>query len=232
MRGRHDWLDAVAVRLAGGSSTPTHVLETPTVEDSISRARLIKLAVAGAASLSWGLWTAPSAARAQGQEGCFTWCFNEVGKLLSQRLAACEYVFRPFTFYENGAWRKAAIAGLFGSATQVALAARNLQGLCNARARFESEENKKDCYGECEKRCPKRALQSRSLPAQVCEPPLPPNQTPKLPPAPSKTEDPCWSCVEVGGQCCGPFTGDPATGQFTPCACATPGVGCEAYGCG
>lgn len=231
---RSDWLDAVAMRLAGGGSAPTPSLETPNDDDHLSRARALKLAGVGAASLTLGLWRTSSPARAQGQEGCFTWCFDAANKRLNRRLASCDDVFKPSTF-GGASWRKVLTVNLFPPATQVQWGAAALTGLCYAKARFDSERDKVDCYDQCEDRCRKRAAESRSRDGRLSTPcdvtPPPKLQSPKPPPAPNSTQDPCLACAQVGGMCCGPFKAG-ADGRFVPCACANPSVGCERYGCG
>ena len=232
--GRGDWLDAAARRLVEGSRREALETETtPTSSDEVfSRATAFKLAVAGVASVSFGLWrVTPVQAQTRGQ------CYEECDKVhdadLDKKADACIGVFSSKRFLEqNPLWKQLLLFGIFpGTAIGPALA-----GLCIARDTAVSNASRDNCRRRCQETCrttQARSLQGSSAPHQVCEATPPPKPyTPAPPPAPNHTEDPCWSCVEVGGACCGPFKGDPNTGSFTPCACANPSIGCAGYGCG
>jgi hypothetical protein len=107
-----------------------------------------------------------------------------------------------------------------------------LAGLCYGSGAVVARQAREECWRNCEKTCKKRTTQSRALFRQVCEPTPPPkHESSKPPPPPNMTHDPCLPCHQVGGECCGPFTGDPKTGTYTPCACGNPDLGCARYGC-
>jgi hypothetical protein len=109
-----------------------------------------------------------------------------------------------------------------------------LDGLCWAAGEAIGRQAREDCWRNCERTCRKshlRSLQGRAR--STCEVLPPPKATPPpVPPAPNANSDPCWSCAQVGGECCPPYKSDPNTGQVTLCACGNPSLGCERYGCG
>lgn len=222
-----DWLDALA-RRAAGNKTPKPEATATAFGERFSRATALKLAVAGVASLSFGLWrVGPADALDFGQ--CTAKCLADHEANLERRLAACDSVFGSDFIRKAPFWRSIArILVLPGT-----MVGPVLGGVCSLKEAAVNRASQDNCYRRCEETCGGRKLQSLQGSSETCEPTPPPKpESPKPPPAPNHTEDPCWSCIEAGGSCCGPFTGDPNTGTFTPCACATPGVGCDAYGCG
>jgi hypothetical protein len=232
---REHWLDRLARRAV---RPPVPLATEPlasTGDERYSRGTAVKLVVAGAASLSLGLWRATPGEAGDFGDCVENYCRIPAAKVMKQLRLACDDIFKPEVLYaDRTGWQKLKFLAMFPPRVGWTIAGATLTGYCYAKNDFFVEKWEKGCYEECKQNCEgRRALQSASFSRQVCEAAPPPERsTPKPPPAPNFTEDPCWSCNQVGGQCCGPFTGDPATGAFTPCACATPGVPCDAYGCG
>jgi len=232
---RHSgWLDRLALRslarpVQGGD---THgVALRP--EEQFSRNTAIKLALAGAVSISLGLWrTAP--VLAQDREACFTRCLKEHDEELARRINACKVVFQPRVIRrtEPGSWGRLRGFFSYGGERDVLLGATALQWLCDLKAEHRLGLFKNDCYDACEETCRKRSMQSSSgRSAATCEV-TPPQHAPPptVPPIPSPTAGvsaECANCALAGGQCC---AGKDPTKL---CACAHPALDCqERYGCG
>jgi hypothetical protein len=227
-----DWLDRLARRSVGCAHSQSDKSDrAPGSDDErYSRATAVKLAAAGFASVSLGLWRAVPAI-AQDEGDCFKECNSRFDKFDLEWYRACTNKFRPAlpALTPKPRWKQ-----VLGYATfPVTTVQESLAAACYLAGDAVSRQAREGCWRNCEQTCRKR--QSRSLQAsrQACEPTQPPkNYTPAPPPpAPSMTADPCWSCVGVGGLCCGPFKVD-ASGNFQACACANPSLGCERYGCG
>ena len=201
--------------------------------EGFSRATAVRLAVAGTVSLALGEWGAPARADDGDLGTCLEGCLGGVDDWLKEQERACLNVFAPKSFYQAPGWRKFRElfrAGPFSAWKDLVQGA--LAGACVMQQQSKAKEMSHDCLPDCRKRCGSRAVQSSGSSRQVCKPPPPPkNTTPVPPPPPNSSEDPCLASNTVGGQCCGPFTSG-AGGVIVPCACATPGVGCERYGCG
>lgn len=227
MRGlRRDWLDALAQHTAGRvvpGAPATHDV-TASDDHRFSRTTGLKLALAGAASLSLGLWNA-APARAQTREGCFTGCLTEHDKELKRRLQSCRDVFHP------GMKKKwAQYSGFFPPISQIAIARAALTGFCYAKAAHDVAGDKDDCYENCETGCRSRRVQSASsfavANAPTCEA-TPPHRAPKpeIPTPPNPENDVCAICMGQGNVCCP--GGSIAAGGL--CACAPPETPCEIY---
>src|SRR5688572_27190790 len=103
-RGGGDWLDTLARRSAGPATPSPRPTEADPSEDRLSRATALKLAVAGAASLSLGLWRVePAAAFDIG--GCLAGCLDASDKWLDRQLDACGKVFIPSYFDNDPTWK-------------------------------------------------------------------------------------------------------------------------------
>lgn len=228
MRGGHrEWLDALARHIARdvGPTPPTSESDAvASDEERLSRATALKLALAGAAALSLGLWN-PAPARAQDRGECFTRCLDNHERELKRRLQSCNDVFRPRQ-YRDSDWRLYAKA-LFPPTLQLTYAGVSLTGLCYAKARLEVGGDKSDCYDRCEDTCRTRSLQSDSSSARPLAPTCevaPPRKAPapEVPTPPNPDNDLCLTCMGQGGECC-------PGGTSGLCACATAGVPCSAY---
>lgn len=235
-----DMLDALARRLAPASPSVHRESESSaplsSSDDHLSRAAAVRYAMAGIASLSLGLWRVPEG-RALTRDECEQACFARRGNELEDALKACRRLYSPSWYNKPGtdtrwgAFKETVSGGPWGWLKNFVNNAL-LDG-CLTRAQKRFEESLDKCMESCEVACEgSRSLQGPSLFRRACEPPpSPPPHTPSPPPAPSATADPCLACNQVGGMCCGPFKAT-ATGDFQPCACANPALGCERYGCG
>lgn len=204
--------------------------------DLVTRGTAIGLALAGAASLSLGLWRAPEsgAASAFTYRECINQCVDNASDANLIEIKACESAYGGENLWRsNTGWSRFKSLVKVGVWKWILDTSRldHKQGcIRGADQRFLNRLDK--CDEACKVACPEtRSPQGVSTRLQACKPPPPPKpESPKPPPAPNHTESACWACVQAGGECCGPFTGDPAVG-LTPCACANPAVGCQAYGC-
>jgi hypothetical protein len=226
---RSDWLDAVARRLAVGRTPTTHQpgpVSYAANEDRFSRAAAVRLAVAGVASLFLGLRTTSKASgAADGYAECYAGCTKTYEDALEDALDGCARVSAGLD-KKSPAWATA-IRSL--PVTPLTFVGYALTGTCYADAAAILGGDLYKCRRGCKKNC--RTTQAASEARSTCEvTPPPKNYTPAQPPPPNMTSDPCWSCVAVGGMCCGPFTVD-ASGNFQACVCANPTLGCEKYGC-
>ena len=249
-RAPRDWVDALARRTAG-DVVPSPPLAKPDVaafDDRFSRTTSLKLALAGVASLSLGIWPAPRAraqgggdcftqSTAQGRGECFTKCLECHEKELQRRFRSCEDVFAPRQFKKSD-WRL--YVGLFhsvyiGAKRDYVLGALVLQGLCYDKALWDVGGEKNHCYEGCEAGCRQRSVQSSSgRSAATCEV-TPPSHAPPptIPPIPNPTEGvavECANCSMAGGECC--YGADPTH----LCGCASydpdgPETACQRVGC-
>lgn len=230
-----DWLDVLARRSvrgrAGGAREPEPP-STTSIDDGVSREGVLRLAVAGAASLSLAAWRVPGAEAGSDLGECLTGCKEDPGghdDALKRQLHSCNTQTQAWKANATPAWDVVFRTSFYR--TQALSDA--LQILCALRAWRSVERDYKKCRNQCYNDCAGSGLRSLQASRQACEPTPPPKKpyTPAPPPAPNMTADPCLACNQVGGMCCGPFKPNP-DGSFQPCACANAAIGCERYGCG
>lgn len=242
MTRRHaDLLDTTARWIAAAEPVTSRESDRlpPSSDEHFSRATAIRYGAAAVASLTLGLWRAP-AGQALDEAGCYSQCADRRIRDAEAAMAACRRLYSPGWYSKPGTdsrWGAFKELMKSGGPWEWATAYANqvLLRACLDRAKSTLVKGLDDCEDACRIACEEssRSPQGRSSRHQVCKPPPSPKpESPKPPPGPNHTESPCWACEEAGGLCCGPFTGDPNTGEFTPCACANPAVGCQAYGCG
>jgi hypothetical protein len=237
------WLDRAARHLAGdagrerrsqpGLANPAISDARSAAEEHMSRGSAVKLGAAAGASLVLGLWRAPEA-EAFTRDECIGQCYGGVLKRSLEGQRFCRNFYANPWKTDPKTWgRVREVIDEGGWNTLKKIIQDNLQQACETAVANKAVRKLDECDQACNIACG-RSLQGRSSRRQVCKPPPPPppkSYTPAPPAAPSVTEDPCWACTQVGGQCCGPFKAG-ADGRFAPCACANPSLGCERYGCG
>jgi hypothetical protein len=226
-----DWLDVLARRSVREVVGVRELEPTSNTsrDERLSRESVLKLAVAGAASLSLAAWRVPRAEAASDLSECLTGCKEDYNEALARQLRGCAAQAERWKAKPGRAWD---VIWRF-TFYPVQFLNDASHAACDVVAWRSTEGRYRECRQNCADSCAGSGSRALQASRQTCEPtPPPPPYTPAPPPAPNHTETPCWACQEAGGICCGPFTGDPSTGVFTPCACANPSVGCEAYGCG
>jgi hypothetical protein len=186
-----DWLDRLARHSVGDRKTQVHKQDsTRDDEERYSRGTAVKLAATGLASVSLGLWRAgPSLAQDEGE--CFKDCNTRLDTFELNFERACYEKFgesRKWA-YQTPVWKQILLLMTFpGTMVQQTLAAS-----CALTGTAVVQQAREGCLPECQRRCGKRASQSRAFSDEVCEaPPPPPQRIPKPPPAPNLAEDPCW----------------------------------------
>lgn len=235
MKGlRTDWLDLIAFRSTRGivARVPDKTDTVAPDDERFSRGTAVRLALAGAASLWFGLGRTASGSAENPPpltpvaERCLAGCGKTYEDNLRKQLAACDRIY-PTAFADTPPFSWARVkASLPFPLLQIARAA--LAESCYVAAQALSRQLVDRCLSNCVDECAKQAAGPRSLQGSnaACEPlPPPESKPPEVPALPSSSDNPCWACAQVGGLCCA--GSDPTT----LCACANPGVGCEAYGC-
>jgi hypothetical protein len=193
-------------------------------DERFSRATAVRYALAGAASLSLGLWRVPEG-QASDFDDCLRKCYSTHDDEATQEIAACrrqvpKWVRKPPRSWErirevlgNSPWE------FLNNVTEAAL-----EEICETRAQKRYLKSLDDCDDACGKTC--RRTQSRSLQGlfrSTCRvTPPPPAKPPTIPPAPPEPPEPpepgseendyCkpgGACEQVGGKCCGPPTDIP-----------------------
>jgi hypothetical protein len=250
-RASQSWLDGLArrsvrsrhpmtARRATGRQSPSRtVVRAPEMgAERYSRAKAFKLAIVGAASLSFGLGrVTPSHAQSRGD--CIVQCYTKYTNRAERDIAACNHLHRNERWKgtDPGGWArfKAALeAGGWSWVKQMLVDAQ--RDLCITKAANVHKLGLDKCDDACDETCPKsltRSPQGLNGTRQVCHAPDPPKSTPPTPPpAPNPTSDPCAPCEAQGGVCCGP-----APPGGVPCNCASydpdgPVTPCQRVNCG
>ena len=219
-----------SVRREGGAREPEPA-STTSIDDELSRERVLKLAVAGAVSTSVAMWRAPGAEAGSDLGECLNGCKGDYNDALDAQLRSCAAQAQAWKANPSRAWDVAFRIGFYQ--VQALVDAGHL--VCAVRAWRSVEKPYKACREQCYDDCAGPGSRALHASRQACAPTPPPKPkkpyTPAPPPAPAMTVDPCLACNQVGGMCCGPFKAL-ADGRFQPCACANPSLGCERYGCG
>lgn len=213
---RDDWLDGLAHRVVAPATEPAPRTPDPAgSEERYSRGKAVKLAIAGAASLSLGLWKA-APALAEDRAHCLARCFDTYEKDLERRIESC-----ALGWFALSGW--GGFLGTYYLGPQPVITGG--AGLCFMAEYAKTLYQRGKCTDHCQESC--RPTQSRSLQVfrGTCEVLPPPKaEPPQVPPPPPTKSGECLNCESVGGICCPP-AGEPL------CACATPGVPCSEYGC-
>jgi hypothetical protein len=202
MKGTRDWLDTLARSVGAASGTARNGEEGPDIsEEHFSRRTAVKLATAGALSLSVGLLR-PDPARAFDLGECQDGCDDATEKWLQRQKQSCADVFFPARLSRLPEW-----AIILETATiHQTFIAGALLSICLAKEHADSRIIRAGCYADCQKlRQTCRTRQGRSLQgtSSACEvAPPPKNEKPEIPPAPNPDDDLCLQCQGNRGYCC------------------------------
>ena len=225
---RHDWLDSLARRSAEGVRTTARVQPRPLPDrvggpgaSRVDRRSALKLALAGAASLSLGLGKIP-VARAETRDDCIGRCYQKYVDAAERDIATCNHFYAGAKDWNGGtAWgqfKRLVDQGAWKFVKDVTN--ESLRRTCIHKAENTFKKGLDKCDDACTETCGPRSLQSASSaagPRTTCHGTSPPptSPPPQVPPAPNPADDPCAACATVGGLCCGPAPlGKP------PCGCA------------
>jgi hypothetical protein len=231
---RQDWLARLARRSAGAplGSTSGPPSAAVSSEDRFSRATVVRLAVAGAASLSLGLWRAPPL-YAEDRGHCFTGCIDRHQAARSKAFEACEDFYATSQLYKKPAWKVA----LLTTFNPIVFTANGATLLCVIGVGAIYRASEENCIRHCRETC--RKTQSRTVQSRfrsMCEVTRPPKaDSPPIPPPQDASVDGCLICHGGGGFCCAPC-GNGQVNCATPCpsdpeGCPEGHIPCSQYVC-
>lgn len=222
----HDWLDLLARRAAKGRRTARVTEATQTASgvpgpapERFSRARAVRLAIAGAASLLVAGGRV-SPALALTRDECLGQCFDKYVKAADRDVEACKSLyrdpkssFRTDTSRDPHGWGRLWYRIKRGGWKFVEDAASEaLYQACERKAVSAMERGFERCEDACRETCPEVGGRGpNSLTGGgSCRGTSPPRASkPHPPPAPNPANDPCAPCAQVGGACCGACPSDP-----------------------
>lgn len=186
-----------------------------------SRTSVLRLGIAGAASLLAAAGFRPARALAQDRNECLVHCYDRYTRAADRDVSACASLYNDPKSYMNSPqdWRRIrAIIDRGGWGVINDLVNRALWEACEKRAVNRMEQGFRRCEDACKETCPQQGGRTPSAvtsSASVCRGTNPPPASkPTSPPAPNPANDPCGACVQVGGICCGSCPGDP---NAAPC---------------
>ena len=164
-----------------------------------------------------GLWRAPEAP-AQDITQCIGNCYKRAVDEAVDGLKFCENFYGDIWKTDPNTWgRIREVLDDGGWASLRKLVQHAAKNSCKSAVNKKASKDVDRCDEACEIACGKkrRYVQGKSARRVVCQAPPPGDYTPPPPPAPNVTEDPCWSCREVGGDECGTC----GKGDETYCNC-------------
>jgi hypothetical protein len=188
-------------------------------EPGLSRTRVLRLGLAGAASVLVAGYR-PTRALAQDRNECLTQCYDRYARAADRDVSACESLYNDPKSYVNSPqdWRRIrALIDRGGWGVFNDFVNRVLWEACEARALNRMKQGFTRCEDACRETCPQPGGRTPSavISALTCHGTHPPPASkPTPPPPPNPANDVCAACVEVGGVCCGSCPRDP---NVAPC---------------
>ena len=213
--GRRDLLDSLARSVVNESSRSIRVSDSE--GERLSRASVLRRGATGAASLSVGLWKAPTARSQFPSRGeCFDACITYGDETYTERIKACDYALKPESLNKRG-WDRILFKlrrGPFSFWPDTV--SEFLTFDCWERAQKETDKTVTECLNQCRETC------SQNGPCKPAPPPKP--KPPQVPAPPSPKPGTCGAGdLPAGVKWCCPSKHGPI-----PCqqGCHKSGDGC------